>query len=220
LNNSFPKVQKRIKETEIELQCQPRPGMPLLVLDIDYTIYDCSSTVERPEEQMRPFLHDFLTTAYKHYDIAIWSATSMGWIELKLKEMGITGNPNYNIVFCLDKTAMINAHSQKYGVYGIKPLAVVWERLSEHYTKERTIMFDDLSRNFTMNPENGLKIRPFKHAHVNRQTDTELQKLLKYLDLIKDVADFTTLNHDRWERTLEKGLPSQATSGEKRKREK
>ena len=33
-------------------------------------------------------------------------------------------------------------------------------------------MFDDL-----MNPQNGLMIRPFKKAHLNRNSDQELVKL-------------------------------------------
>ena len=35
-------------------------------------------------------------------------------------------------------------------------------------------MFDDLRRNFLMNPTCGLKIRPFARAHVSRATDREL----------------------------------------------
>ena len=63
----------------------PRDGKKLLVLDIDYTLFDHRSTAEHPLELMRPYLHEFLTRAYEHYDIAIWSATGSGWIELKMK---------------------------------------------------------------------------------------------------------------------------------------
>ena len=49
-----------------------REGKKLLVLDIDYTLFDHRSTAETGVELMRPFLHEFLETAYAHYDIAIW----------------------------------------------------------------------------------------------------------------------------------------------------
>lgn len=50
---------------------------------------------------MRPYLHEFLTEVYPHYDIMIWSATSMKWIELKMKELGVATNENYKITACM-----------------------------------------------------------------------------------------------------------------------
>lgn len=40
----------------------------------------------------------------------------------------------------------------------VKPLGVIWGKFP-NYKKETTIMFDDLRRNFLMNPGNGLRIR-------------------------------------------------------------
>lgn len=50
-----------------------------------------------------------------------------------------------------------------------------------------------------MNPQNGLKIKPFKRAHANRDSDQELVKLTQYLLAIADLDDLTTLDHNSWE---------------------
>lgn len=56
---------------------------------------------------MRPYLHEFLTAAYQHYNIIIWSATSMKWIEAKMTGLGVASNPNYKICMYFDYGAMI-----------------------------------------------------------------------------------------------------------------
>lgn len=60
-------------------------------------------------------------------------------------------------------------------------------------------MFDDLRRNFVMNPQNGLSIKPFKRCHANRESDQELVKLTQYLLDIARLDDLSTLDHKHWE---------------------
>jgi len=67
-------------------------------------------------------------------------------------------------------------------------------------------MFDDLRRNFIMNPENGLKIRPFRNAPTEGAKDEELLHLTNYLLLIKDEPDLSSLNHRKWEKYIEKNF--------------
>lgn len=102
------KLERRIQTYQGKILNEPRPGKKLLVLDIDYTLFDHRSPAETGAELMRPYLHEFLTTVYEHYDIGIWSATSMKWIESKMKLLGVeaisqgrSSNPqfNYKIVF-------------------------------------------------------------------------------------------------------------------------
>lgn len=147
---------------------------------------------------MRPFLHEFLTSAYEHYDIVIWSATGMKWIEEKMKLLGVSTHPDYKIMFYLDSSAMISVHTSKRGVIEVKPLGVIWGKMKQ-YSSKNTIMFDDIRRNFLMNPKAGLRIRPFRQAHLNRDSDRELLKLSKYLTDIADCEDFNKLNHRKWE---------------------
>jgi len=59
------KVEKRVREYQITEINPPREGKNLLVLDIDYTLFDHRSSAETGYELMRPYLHEFLTQAYK-----------------------------------------------------------------------------------------------------------------------------------------------------------
>ncbi|KXZ48007.1 hypothetical protein GPECTOR_31g371 [Gonium pectorale] len=198
------KLARRLKSVEVKIISPPRPGKKCLVIDIDYTIFDLGSTAERPEELARPYLHEFLASAYESYDIIIWSATSKKWVEVKMKELGVLGNPSYGVVCLMDHTAMVTVHTDKYGVFDCKPLQFVWEKFPGQYTPANTIMLDDLKRNYIMNPQQGLVIRPFRKAHLTRGTDRELLGLRAYLAAIAPLDSLEALDHNRWERYLEK----------------
>ncbi|KAM6471479.1 ubiquitin-like domain-containing CTD phosphatase 1 isoform 2-T3 [Liasis olivaceus] len=137
-------------------------------------------------------------------DYTLFAATNMKWIEAKMKELGVSTNANYKITFMLDSAAMITVHTPRRGLIDVKPLGVIWGKFSEFYSKKNTIMFDDIGRNFLMNPQNGLKIKPFMKAHLNRDKDKELLKLTQYLKEIAKLDDFLELNHKHWERYLSK----------------
>ena len=211
--DNLEKVKRRVEQAKIKFLegCEPREGKKLLVLDIDYTLFDHRSPAERPEELRRPFLIEFLSRSYEHYDIVIWSATSMKWIELKMKELGVMHHVQQNafkILAFVDYTAMIPVTTEKYGTIDCKPLGVLWQHpgFKGNYGKENTIMFNDLRRNFVMNPRNGLKIRPFKQAHLRASTDRELIKLTNYLRVIRKVKDISKLDHKKWEALMRKRL--------------
>ncbi|XP_052772795.1 ubiquitin-like domain-containing CTD phosphatase 1 [Mya arenaria] len=193
------KIERRIKDYKIEIMNEPRKNKKLLVLDIDYTLFDHRSVAETGNELMRPFLHEFLTSAYEDYDIVIWSATGMKWIEAKMKELGVSTHTAYRLCFYMDSGAMISVVTPKYGLVDVKPLGVVWGKYPQ-WGPHNTIMFDDIRRNFIMNPQSGLKIRPFRQAHIAREKDRELLKLSRYLKDIAPLDDLSTLNHSRWEK--------------------
>ena len=48
----------------------------------------------------------------------------------------------------------------RYGVINVKPLGVIWGKF-EQWSEKNTIMFDDIRRNFIMNPQSGLKVTYF-----------------------------------------------------------
>lgn len=96
---------------------------------------------------------------------------------------------------------MISVFAEQYGVVEVKPLGVIWGRFPQ-WNQSNTIMFDDLRRNFLMNPQTGLKIRPFKNALTAGTKDRELRRLSRYLKAIAGMEDFTTLDHRHWEKVL------------------
>lgn len=81
----------------MEVLNPPREGKKLLVLDVDYTLFDHRSCAETGVELMRPYLHEFLTSAYEDYDIVIWSTTNMKWIEAKMK-VSVRNKPFHHVL--------------------------------------------------------------------------------------------------------------------------
>jgi ubiquitin-like domain-containing CTD phosphatase 1 len=208
------KLDRRVAAAKHVLVNAPREGKKLLVLDIDYTIFDLNSSAERPEELARPGLHAFLQAAYEHYDIVIWSATGMKWVNVKMTELGVLNNPAYKVTALMDHMSMLTVGPLPgYGVFDCKPLAYLWRTWPEHYNARNTIMFDDLRRNFVLNPQCGLKIKPYRNAHTTRHTDDELLHLTRYLLRIAQLDDLSGLNHDKWKRFLEKSADGKRTIG-------
>ena len=119
-----------------------------------------------------------------------------------MNELGVTKNENYKITFFFDCAAMINIYVPEFGLLDCKPLKVIWDKYPEYYSSKNTIMFDDVRRNFLMNPQNGLKILPYKNAHSNRDKDRELYKLSLYLKKINELDDLSELNHKHWDRNI------------------
>ncbi|KAJ9538201.1 hypothetical protein OSB04_030934 [Centaurea solstitialis] len=191
----------------IELRNPCREGKKLLVLDIDYTLFDHHSKAENPLDLMRPCkklplisLENIKMMINNHkYDIIIWSATSMKKVEWKMGVLGVLNNPSYKITALLDNLAMIRVQSDSRDDFRCKPLGLIWAHFPEFYSSKNTIMFDDVQKNFVMNPHNGLTIKPFKKAHANRDSDVELVKLAQYLLAIADLDDISILDHMKWE---------------------
>jgi ubiquitin-like domain-containing CTD phosphatase 1 len=89
----------------------------------------------------------------------------------------------------------------------------------QYYNEKNTIMFDDLRRNFIMNPQNGLVIKPFRKAHSNRHDDHELVKLTHYLLSIGDLEDLSKLDHGKWESFVDESVKRRKQGLSERKTE-
>ncbi|KAN0061731.1 hypothetical protein ACQY0O_005723 [Thecaphora frezii] len=163
---NLDKLEKTIRRfSNFSVMNEPRPGKRLLVLDLDYTIADTKRLLDPTSPASiaaRPGLHDFLKAAYVDYDICVWSQTSWRWLEVKLIELGMIGQADFNVSFVLDRTPMFSITAPSGKKHEVKPLELIWRRWPHIYGPHNTLHIDDLSRNFAMNPRNGLKIRPYK----------------------------------------------------------
>mmetsp|Transcript_12886 Transcript_12886/g.21056 ORF Transcript_12886/g.21056 Transcript_12886/m.21056 type:complete len:355 (+) Transcript_12886:169-1233(+) len=200
------KLQKRIETIEVRVMNAPRPGKKLCVLDLDYTLFDCKGLASNIQELKRPFLDEFMAMVYSEYDIIVWSQTSWKWLEMKLTELGLLTSTQFHIAFVLDRTSMFEVVN-KDRTHEVKPLELIWAKFPNTYNSKNTIHIDDLGRNFAMNPQNGLKITPFRKAHTSARQDRELYLLSQYLILISELKDFSTLDHSKWKQYLgDRGL--------------
>jgi len=193
------------KKTKITLMNELDPKKKLIVLDLDYTLFDTGGSETAPSYTAlkRPFLDEFMKTVYQHYNICVWSQTSWKYIELKLTELGLLTNPDFKISFIMDRNSMFEVTSIRQGkpfVHEVKALGIIWKYYPQ-FGPHNSIHIDDLSRNFAMNPQNGLKITAYKN-YAQSQHDRELFELSKYLKHIFSFDDFTKLDFKNWQNDL------------------
>ncbi|PXF46614.1 Ubiquitin-like domain-containing CTD phosphatase 1 [Gracilariopsis chorda] len=197
------RLERRIDSTEFRIINPPRPGKRLLVLDLDYTLFDSKGIAATVADLGRPGLHAFLASVYPSYDIVVWSQTSWRWLEAKLTSLSMLFATDYKLSFVLDRTSMFRVRSRVANLthrHEVKALEIIWRRFPA-WNASNTIHIDDLSKNFALNPQSGLKIKPFRNAQTSRHSDRELFMLDLYLNLIAErESDFTTLDHKQWKK--------------------
>ncbi|KAL3920304.1 MAG: hypothetical protein SGILL_003327 [Bacillariaceae sp.] len=207
-------LKKFTEHTEVHLIHPPRPGKPLMVLDLDHTLLDFSRKALETDNNhqvgqgsaasmKRPYMDEFLVEAYKHYDLVVWSQTSWRWLETKLVELGMIAHPGYKFCFVLDKTSMFTIKSTKRGgqsyVHHVKPLQLIWTKFPQ-WGSHNTVHLDDLSRNFALNLTSGLRVTAFYRKKSSSRRDSELLGLAKYLtQLAESKVSFDEVRFELWQ---------------------
>ncbi len=111
-------------------------------------------------------------------------------------------HPGYRFCFVLDKTSMFTVKSTRRGgssvVHHVKPLQIIWSKYPR-WGSHNTVHIDDLSRNFALNLNSGLKISGYYRKKGKAHRDTELLGLSKYLEklAVSDV-NFDEVEFDNW----------------------
>lgn len=111
-------IEKLCTKCNIICYNKPRDRMPLVVLELDETLCDFFNEIGGAcGRARRPHLDYFLQAIYQYYDIAIWSATNMDTLLLKLNFLKMINNAlcKYKITFCLDLSSTITTHIPGFG---------------------------------------------------------------------------------------------------------
>eukprot|EP00568_Trieres_chinensis_P019134 CAMPEP_0183324820 /NCGR_PEP_ID=MMETSP0160_2-20130417/78035_1 /TAXON_ID=2839 ORGANISM="Odontella Sinensis, Strain Grunow 1884" /NCGR_SAMPLE_ID=MMETSP0160_2 /ASSEMBLY_ACC=CAM_ASM_000250 /LENGTH=388 /DNA_ID=CAMNT_0025492489 /DNA_START=11 /DNA_END=1177 /DNA_ORIENTATION=- len=206
-------LRKFTEATAVHIMNKPREGKPLLVLDLDHTLLDFSSKSlqransfvvgdESAAKLKRPHMDEFLTSAYKHYDLCVWSQTSWRWLEVKLTELGMLTSPTYRFCFVLDKTSMFKIVSMKRDgtrvEHHVKPLQIIWSKFPR-WGSHNTVHLDDLSRNFALNIGSGLKVTGYYRKKSSARKDCELLGIARYLEeLAAKEINFDNVDFSLW----------------------
>lgn len=200
-NSIVQKITVALETTDLRWINNADPRKKLLVLDLDYTLFDCQGTrdVRLPiSEYKRPFFDSFLKEAFESYNLCIWSQTSWTWVEAKVTELGMLNSQDYNLTFVLDQSSMFTIRTRKPGSdersHQVKALEVIW-RLCPIFGPHNTLHVDDLARNFALNPRNGIKVRAFRRKYKD---DVDLRDLSIYLRRCANIPDLSQLDNGRW----------------------
>ncbi|KAK4054948.1 hypothetical protein OIV83_000872 [Microbotryomycetes sp. JL201] len=197
------KLAQTINAYKIDIMQHPTQGKRLLVLDLDYCILDTALWKESnfvAEHFARPYLHQFLEAVSPFYDIII----------------GETARHGYPVISTIDRRAMFSVYSTKNGKpykHEVKALGLLWAKFP-HWSEQNSIAVDDLSRNFAMNPRNGLKLKAYKDAMNHSATDLELVWVARYLLQLVNFSDLSKLDHSKFKKAkfpLPPGVEDPAT---------
>lgn len=170
---------------------------PLLVLDLDETLWHGQETNEQAIFAMRPYLREFLLTVSQAYDLAVWTAAGEDWIRAGL---AIVRNETD---FDLEKRAFFLWHRSRLtwrrgedGEYHWRKPArkfrAKWIR--EKYPRTRILVLDDCAENYPCGYGHLVKIS----AWTGDSTDTELLKLATYLLNIVSEPNLTAIEKRGW----------------------
>lgn len=138
----------------------------------------------------RPFLDEFMKYAFDNFKVAIWTAGGSDYANEVIKRCGIDRKKLeffWTREKCVIKYDFENGHH-----YGEKPLSKVHKSLG--WNLNNILIVDDVLKTAVNNYGNLIHIKDFMYE----RNDTELLKLMNYLETIKDAPNFRTIEKRGW----------------------
>ncbi len=139
----------------------------------------------------RPHLDKFLDYLFANYNVSIMTAAEKDYA-LFIIENFILTKPERKLNFIFFRY-QVELSREIYG--GVKDLRVIWELFQvSGFTKQNTVIIDDLDMVYETNPHNTLRIKGFfivdedtGKINYDMAEDDELLKIMSQLDYIRKV---------------------------------
>ena len=192
----------------------------LLILDLDETLihseefprtqpsikeFDFKVGLEGEDHwymtKKRPFLNEFIEFAFDNFDVGVWTASTEDYASTVLENIGI----DKNILKCFytRENCGMKLDYETNSYYGVKNLQKLKKRAwSKPYTNkvgkmrelDRILIVDDIEDTAINNRSNLILVKSFYFD----DNDTELLKLISYLQKIKDEPNYRAIDKRGW----------------------
>jgi len=149
----------------------------------------------------RPFLDEFIKFSFENFDVGVWTASTDDYATIVLENIGI--DKNLLKCFYTRENCGMRLDYETNSYYGVKNLQKLkkrsWSKLyttkvSQMRELDRILIVDDIAETAVNNRSNLILIKPFYFDN----NDTELLKLISYLQKIKDEPNYRTIDKRNW----------------------
>lgn len=191
--------------------------MKLLILDLDETLihterfekdyldegsYDFKFSVTNPMYEYftlkRPYLNEFLDYAFSNFKVAVWTAASKDYAKTIIDNIGIDSN-KLEFLYTEENCTIKVKYDGCYGIYSVVGDGTYYgeknlNKIRSKYNLKDVLIVDDIPETASNNYGNLIRINPF----TSSPNDTELLKLISYLETIKDSDNFRSIEKRGW----------------------
>jgi len=180
---------------------------PLLILDIDETLIHTDTVPLEYEKHLdfdfkfkgvgnslyyvkkRPYLDEFLNYAFENFDIAIWTAAGAEYADEILKAIGL--DKSKLKFFYTQENCTLKLSYDYSNYFGVKNLQKLRKK---GYDLNKVLIVDDIAETAVNNYGNLIQIKAF----TDDTDDTELLKLISYLEKIKNEPNYRRIEKRGW----------------------
>lgn len=127
----------------------------------------------------RPFLQAFLDELFEKYNVSVWSAGSKDYV-LHIIDLCIHKKPERKLDYILFNYHCNLSRKKFKGIKNLKILYDVFELTG--YSKNNTIIIDDLDKVKKINKDNCISIKEFTYDDEEAYNDKELLRISHLLD--------------------------------------